>query len=128
LKALKQYQKYSFYQHFLLPVTKPSGVSTAKPILQYFLKINSLPSSLKDDENLGYFFKEIEQALITKGKIVNEKPLSRAVFFREFLFLSISVISISSFCVTCGRLTQLAWRRGPDIFCIFVNFIFSILP
>ena len=92
--------------------TKPSGVSTAIPIWKYFFRIRLSPSS--EALKLGYFFNAATTAFIMKTSGVTLTSLcSSASFLRN---KSISVISASSFWVTCGIIAQLRARFAPEIF------------
>ena len=53
---------------------------------------------------------------MTKASGVSLMPRAVAWSFSLARVASISVMSASSNCVTCGMLTQLACRRGPAIF------------
>ena len=110
--------------------TKPLGVSTATPILMYFLRIKLSPSSDSDELNVGNSASTLAAAFITNTSGVILTP---SFFFSLKTFCSLRntsrlVISASSNCVTCGICTQLRCKFLPDSFWMRDSFFSSISP
>ncbi len=92
----------------------PLGVSAAKPMWKYFFSTSASPSS--EALNSGNFFSAATQALIRNASIVTLTPAFSYSLFSVTRKASSSVMSASSWFVTCGIITQLRCRFAPEIF------------
>ena len=104
----------------------PFGVSAAKPMWKYCLSTSCSPSS--EALNSGNFFSAATAALIMKASIVTLTPdfsFSLLVWTRK---ASSSVMSASSWLVTCGITTQLRCRLAPLIFLMRLRSLRSTGP
>src|SRR6185312_3316005 len=108
--------------------TSPLGVSAANPMWMYFFKIRLVPLGSSDELNSGNGCSALTQARMMKARGVSLMPASWAVCFMRPRSASSSVMSASSNCVTCGMFTQLACRRGPEIFCMRDSALVSTGP
>ena len=89
----------------------------------------SSPVSVSSDaQNCGNFCNACTQARMTNASGVSLMPRPAASCFMLARAASMSVMSASSNCVTCGRLTQLACSRGPEIFWMRVSGLRSTGP
>ena len=91
-------------------------MSAAKPTCTYFFITSSPASASSDASKCGNACSACTQARITNASGVSLMPRAAASSLSCARVASISVMSASSNCVTCGTLTQLACRRGPEIF------------
>src|SRR5258707_1014082 len=107
---------------------KPLGVSAAKPIWKYFLKTRFSPVGSSDALNRGNFCNAAMQALMMNTSGVSFTPSCAALSLSAARTASRSVMSASSYCVTCGRLIQLACSRAPEIFWIRDSGLTSTAP
>ena len=96
--------------------TSPFGVSAAKPRCRYFFSTSASPSS--ELLNSGNFFSAATEASIRKASIVTLTPDFSFSLLVETRKASRSVMSASSWLVTCGIITQLRCRLAPLIFLI----------
>ena len=106
--------------------TSPCGVSAAKPMFQYCLRIRFSPSS--ELLSVGYFFSAATTAFIRKA---SGDTLTPALAFSSLTCArkaSSSVMSASSNWVTCGIITQLRASPGAEIFWMRVRAWVSIGP
>src|ERR1700722_6492519 len=108
--------------------TKPLGVSAAKPMWKYFLNTRFSPVGSSDALNRGNFCNAAMQALMMNTSGVSFTPSCAALSLSAPRTASWSVMSASSYCVTCGRLIQLACSRAPEIFWIRDNGLTSTAP
>ena len=89
--------------------TRPSGVSTAMPMLKYCLSTSSSPSS--EALKAGNFLRPATAALMRNTSGVTLVSLFSSP--RRLRKASISVMSASSNWVTCGIIAQLRARLAP---------------
>ena len=106
--------------------TKPFGVSAAKPMWKYFFNTKLSPS--KDELNSGNCFSALTEALMMKANGDSFTPSRSHSLFNCLRNSSKSVMSASSFTVTCGIITQLRDRFWPEIFLIRLNSFTSTSP
>src|SRR5512133_1219340 len=96
--------------------TRPFGVSAAKPMWKYFFSTRLSPSS--EALNSGNFASVAHAALIMNASMLTFTPLFSFSLFNCTRKDSRSVMSASSWLVTCGIITQLRCRFAPEIFLI----------
>ena len=106
--------------------TRPFGVSAAKPMWKYFFNTRLSPS--KDELNSGNCFSALTEALMIKDNGDSFTPSRSHSLFNCLRNSSKSVMSASSFTVTCGIITQLRDRFWPEIFLIRLNSFTSTSP
>ncbi|MCY1426098.1 hypothetical protein D9M71_419090 [compost metagenome] len=90
--------------------SRPSGVSTAKPMCTYFLRISALPLGARELLKSGISFSTWAQALSRIGSTVSLTPAFSAAAFCAARKASTSVMSALSNWVTCGTFSQLRCR------------------
>ncbi|MNT41214.1 hypothetical protein D3C72_1775680 [compost metagenome] len=100
-----------FWSTFLITGTsRPSGVSTAKPMFTYFLRMIALPLGASELLKSGSSLSRCAQVLSSNGRMVSLTPAFSATAFWATRNASSSVISAESNCVTCGTFSQLRCR------------------
>ena len=100
-----------FWSTFLMTGTsRPSGVSTAKPMFTYFLRMIALPLGASELLKSGSSLSRCAQDLSSSGRMVSLTPAFSATAFCAVRNASSSVISAESNCVTCGTFSQLRCR------------------
>ena len=110
--------------------TSPLGVSTAMPMLTYFLRTTFFSSLDSDEFICGNCCSAVATAFITKTSRVNLMPdsFSASAALSFLRSASRSVTSTSSHCVTWGMRTQFRCRFAPVSFLILVSFCSSVSP
>src|SRR5512135_2876290 len=108
--------------------TRPSGVSTATPMWMYFFTIRFSPLASSEALKSGKCLSVIAQALSMKASGVILMFCLAYSAPSSLRKASISLMSASSNCVTCGIITQLRCRFAPEIFLMRDSGLASTAP
>ena len=108
--------------------TRPFGVSAAKPRCTYFFRIRFCEPPSSELLTVGNSCSALTHARRMNASGVSLMPSFAALSLSLLRVSSSSVMSASSICQTCGTLSQLACRRGPEIFWMRPSGLTSTAP
>ena len=107
---------------------RPLGVSAAKPMWMYFLRTRFSPLGIQRRIESREVMQRPHAGADDEGQRRELDALLGGLLLSLPRSSSRSVMSASSNCVTCGRFTQLACSRAPEIFWMRVSGLVSTGP